>query len=176
VQISEDLAAITVATRSATTRVAVPDGQTVVIGGLMQEGVTSTVSKVPLLGDIPLIGAIFQRTEETRTVTELLLFLTPEVVPTPADLMGVSQKVEAESEYIQRTVAPGALRKHLDRMRGVKPQPTQPLVPPDPTPFPRIDLQYDWFDERAVIGSVEEVPPSGGVIQSDGDRDGEAQP
>lgn len=118
VQISEDLAASRIAKRTADTRIAVMDGQTVVIGGLMQERVTSNVSKVPLLGDIPIIGNLFKRTVENKSKTELLLFLTPEVVMDPSDLVGMTQRIRDESENIDKTVEPGALQRHLDRMNG----------------------------------------------------------
>ena len=118
VQFSEGLNAPRVAKRTAETRIAVNDGQTVVIGGLMQDRVTKTIRKVPLLGDIPLIGHLFKRTEETRGKSELLLFLTPEVVMDPADLVGMSENIRNESENIEQTVEPGALQRHLDKMRG----------------------------------------------------------
>src|SRR5205823_9853112 len=49
------------------------------IGGLMEDKKTESVSKVPLLGDIPWLGAIFQRRQDSKTKTELLIFLTPHV-------------------------------------------------------------------------------------------------
>lgn len=118
VQISENLNAARIAKRTAETRIAVHDGQTVVLGGLMQDEVTKTVRKVPLLGDLPLIGGLFKRTQESTTKTELLLFLTPEVVMDPADLVGVTQKIRSDSESLENTIEPGALQRHLDAMRG----------------------------------------------------------
>ena len=55
-----------IAKRSAQSRVAIENGQTIVIGGLMEDRKTETVSKVPLLGDIPCIGAAFRRTSRRR--------------------------------------------------------------------------------------------------------------
>ncbi len=118
VQISEDFSAPRIAKRSADTRIAVMTGQTVVIGGLMQESITQNISKVPLLGDLPIVGGLFKREQTDKAKTELLLFLTPEVVMTPDDLVPMSQRVRAESETIDQTVAPGALQRHLDHMGG----------------------------------------------------------
>jgi len=67
------------ATRSAQSRVGIKNGQTIVIGGLMEDKKTETVDKVPVLGDLPLVGALFRRTQIDKTKTELLIFLTPHV-------------------------------------------------------------------------------------------------
>ena len=59
------------------------DGKTIVIGGLMQDQKTLTVNKIPIMGDIPIIGAAFSRTQVDKTKTELLIFLTPHVAQQP---------------------------------------------------------------------------------------------
>ena len=81
VQISEDLFPEVFATRSASTRVAVLNGQTIVIGGLIEDQLKDTVKKVPILGDIPLAGMLFERSIKEKTKTELLIFLTPHCRP-----------------------------------------------------------------------------------------------
>lgn len=131
VQISEDFFAQRIAKRTADTRIAVVNGQTVVIGGLIQERVTEDVSKVPLLGDIPLLGNLFKRTQTSRSKTELLLFLTPEVVMQPGDLEGLTDRVRGETDAVEDSVAFGALQEYLDRMRAVygAPPASPPLAP-----------------------------------------------
>ncbi len=69
-----------IATRRASTEVIVRNGQTVILGGLMQETDVIAESKVPILGSIPLIGELFKSTKTTRRKTELLVMLTPEIV------------------------------------------------------------------------------------------------
>ncbi|MNS77999.1 putative type II secretion system protein D precursor [compost metagenome] len=64
-----------------TPEVRVRDGETLIIGGLNQERTQETVDKVPVLGDIPLLGHVFRRTSQERVVTELVVLLTPKVVP-----------------------------------------------------------------------------------------------
>lgn len=83
--------------RSADTVVVTPDGQTVVIGGLMESNKASTESKIPLLGDIPLLGNLFKRKVNSNAKTELLIFLTPHIVRTPAQLAGMSEKEKART-------------------------------------------------------------------------------
>ena len=76
--------------RSANTVVVTPDGQTVVIGGLMENDRSSTDSKIPILGDIPLLGQLFHHKLTSNTKTELIMLLTPFVVKSPADLARMS--------------------------------------------------------------------------------------
>ena len=67
--------------RSATTQVSVKDGETIVIAGLQQDETTETVDKVPLLGDIPLLGKLFQHYKKNVTKTNLVIEVTPHILP-----------------------------------------------------------------------------------------------
>ncbi|MEY4640863.1 MAG: hypothetical protein RLZZ227_857 [Pseudomonadota bacterium] len=69
-----------ISTNSVTTRVLVNDGDTIVLGGVFREETTTTVTKTPLLGDLPYVGNIFKRTEESESKTELLIFITPSII------------------------------------------------------------------------------------------------
>ncbi|WP_374325396.1 type II secretion system secretin GspD [Aquipseudomonas alcaligenes] len=68
------------------------DGQVIVLGGLIQDDVTSTDSKVPLLGDIPLIGRLFRSTKDTHVKRNLMVFLRPTVVRDRAGMATLSGK------------------------------------------------------------------------------------
>src|SRR6266536_3841387 len=70
-------------TRKVTTSVSVYDGQTVVIGGLMREDVQKTEDKVPIIGDIPLVGRAFRTNTEQHTKKNLVIFVTAKII-TPA--------------------------------------------------------------------------------------------
>ncbi|HEY4272780.1 MAG TPA: type II and III secretion system protein [Candidatus Udaeobacter sp.] len=70
-------------TRKVTTSVSVYDGQTVVLGGLMREDVQKTEDKVPIIGDIPLIGRAFRTNTEQHTKKNLVIFVTARII-TPA--------------------------------------------------------------------------------------------
>jgi len=82
--------------READTTVSVKDGETIVLGGIMQKQVTSTVNKVPLLGDIPVLGALFTSKSLNLTNTELLVFLTPTVIKDPAEGRKVLEQTRKE--------------------------------------------------------------------------------
>ncbi|HXW77239.1 MAG TPA: secretin N-terminal domain-containing protein [Candidatus Eremiobacteraceae bacterium] len=72
-----------VSTRQAQTRVNLLEGQTLVIGGLLQQQDIRNLQKIPVLGDLPLVGALFRFYTETRSDTNLIITITPHVVPAP---------------------------------------------------------------------------------------------
>ena len=106
------------ATRSAETRVAINDGQTIVIGGLVQDRKVEQHSKTPLLGDIPLLGALFRRTQSTKVKTELLLFLTPHVAAAQEDLERISGEQLGSATLLEDAVAPGRFAEHIGGMKA----------------------------------------------------------
>ncbi|MEO0574030.1 MAG: type IV pilus secretin PilQ [Pseudomonadota bacterium] len=67
-------------TREVETQVLVSDGQTVVLGGIYETEIRDTVSKVPLLGDIPGVGNLFKTTQKINNKSELLIFVTPKIL------------------------------------------------------------------------------------------------
>jgi general secretion pathway protein D len=69
-----------IAQREAKTSVIVRDGQTMVIGGMIKDDTSQFTRKVPLLGDLPIIGRLFQRQETVKRKTELVVFITPRIV------------------------------------------------------------------------------------------------
>ena len=58
----------------------IKDGETLVIAGMIQENETKTVSKVPVLGDIPLVGTLFRNTVSQKVKTEMMMLLTPKII------------------------------------------------------------------------------------------------
>jgi type IV pilus assembly protein PilQ len=67
-------------TREISTQVLVNDGQTVVLGGILETEDRSTIKKVPYLGDIPVLGNLFKQTSRTNNKDELLIFVTPKIL------------------------------------------------------------------------------------------------
>jgi general secretion pathway protein D len=76
--------------RSAKTSVLVKSGDTVVLGGMMQDTVTNNESKVPILGDIPLLGYLFRFSSVKHEKTNLLIFMTPHIIKTPEEMLDVT--------------------------------------------------------------------------------------
>ena len=127
--------------RTAESRVGVRTGETVVIGGLMEDQETSTVDKVPLLGDIPILKVLFSRTRRTKSKTELLIFLTPHVAHQPEALRPMSADEMRGTKLTPNAVAPGTFQEHMRGLeRGHVPQ-TQPAEPTAPVyrPWERLN-------------------------------------
>ena len=118
--------------RSADSRVAIKDGETIVIGGLMQDQKTQTVTKIPILGNIPLIGLLFQRNVVSKTKTELLIFMTPHVAADPGHLRPMTQDEMKGLRLTPAAVAPGIFQENLRGMErgGPATQPSSMEVPP----------------------------------------------
>ena len=76
----EDLKAYRFQKRSADTTVRLKNGETMVIGGLIDSDESRSLSKIPFLGDLPVLGAFFRSVRTSRTETELMIFLTAHVL------------------------------------------------------------------------------------------------
>ena len=84
-----------ISVRETDTLVRVREGETIVIAGLMQDKATTNNAKVPVLGDVPLVGQLFRRTETRRSKTDLVILLTPTI-------MGPLQVADATAREIRR--------------------------------------------------------------------------
>ena len=102
--------------RSANTVVVTPDSQTVVIGGLISNSKSSSDSKIPLLGDIPVLGYLFKSSANANQKTELLLFLTPHIVQAPRQLSALAVKETGQSQLITNSISEQELDRFLERV------------------------------------------------------------
>jgi general secretion pathway protein D len=102
--------------RSADTVVVVPDGQTVVIGGLMQNTKLDSTSKVPILGDIPLLGFFFRHKVTSDAKTELMIFMTPHIVKHPSDLSSLTAIERGKAKASQKAFSEEDLNRYLDNL------------------------------------------------------------
>jgi type IV pilus assembly protein PilQ len=100
-----------VATRETTTTALIKDGQTVVIGGLKKQDASQQINKIPLLGDLPLLGLLFRFEGESTINSELVIFITPTLVKEP---------VLTEEEKV-----------HLANTVFTSPQPPHPRLKPE---------------------------------------------
>ncbi|OHB77669.1 MAG: type II secretion system protein GspD [Planctomycetes bacterium RBG_16_55_9] len=86
----------TTAKRQAQTVVSMQSGSTIVIGGLIRDDKTTVESKVPLAGDLPLVGGLFRSKRDRLEKTNLLLFITPHVLSNQEDLEHITEKKKQE--------------------------------------------------------------------------------
>ncbi|MGD9302342.1 MAG: type II secretion system protein GspD, partial [Desulfobacterales bacterium] len=87
--------------RTVDTTVIVRDNQTIVIGGLIDDTTTINESKVPVLGDVPILGWLFRDRSETKQKTNLYVFLTPRVIKNPIEAASVMQEKQGQIESVR---------------------------------------------------------------------------
>jgi len=87
--------------RRINTSVVAAHGQTIVLGGLMKENVSVDEKKVPLLGDIPILGHLFKSTSKTKDKTELLVLVTPTILINSDDALKVSDQLRNELKWLK---------------------------------------------------------------------------
>ncbi len=87
-------------TRSQKTTVVAKNEETIVLGGIMQDREIESVSKIPVLGDIPLLGQLFRHTTKTKTKVNLLVFLTPHIIEDTSDFRRLVARKMAERTSI----------------------------------------------------------------------------
>jgi len=92
---------VSLSNRTVENTVVVGDGETVVIGGLISDDYEDSESKVPWLGDIPILGWLFKSTTRSVTKQNLLVFLTPHIVRTAADLE--QETIRKREEFWERS-------------------------------------------------------------------------
>lgn len=114
--------------RAVASMVLVNDGQIVVIGGLIQDSVTDGMEKVPLLGDIPLLGTLFRYQKRSRSKTNLMVFLRPTLVRS-------GERTDAFTGDRYNYIL-GEQRKSKPASSALLPDIESPLLPPLPDPVP----------------------------------------
>jgi general secretion pathway protein D len=93
---------IATTTRSADSSVVVKNGQTIVIGGLVQDRETVAESKVPLLGDVPLLGYLFKFKQKRSTKINLLILLTPRIIENESDMQKLLEDRQRRNMLLQQ--------------------------------------------------------------------------
>jgi general secretion pathway protein D len=115
----------TLTKRSATTTVVVDNSQTIVIGGLIRDDQTITSRKIPLFGDIPVLGWLFKTKSVQHRKTNLMIFLTPYIVKDQAELTAIREKKQLDSrQFLEREHVTG--RQEFDSV--LNPGGNEPLV------------------------------------------------
>lgn len=102
--------------RKVATSVMTNDGQTVVIGGLMEDQVSINKTKVPVLGDIPLLGLLFRKSKLGKSKSNLLLFITPHIIRDGNDFVKVlRRKIGQQNDFLTKSYKPKQ-RKSIEAM------------------------------------------------------------
>lgn len=97
----------TISQRKITTTVVVNDGQTLALGGLIEESKGVTRTKVPIAGDIPIVGNLFKRKKDTQRKTELLILITPRVVRSGSEARQITDELRRRIPGANRNIQNG---------------------------------------------------------------------
>ncbi len=123
--------------RRATTSLSVQSGQTIIIGGLISTTDDERVKKMPLLGDIPLIGALFRSSRRATDRKELLILLTPQVLASRTNSVGVDAEKLTRENLDRSTIKDQIKRDTLQKQLLDPLFPTIKEEKPQPTPGPQ---------------------------------------
>ena len=147
---SGTLGVVSINRRTARTEVMIRDQQTIVIGGLMRDAIQNKEDKVPVLGDIPILGALFRKTSKNKRKTNLLLILTPYIIRDPGDLREIfERKMQERQQMIDRYFVFGEdkFEPHIDYSR------TRGLVS-------EIINEIDSVEEEILLAKAAELAPA----------------
>jgi len=125
---------------SVSTTLAVKDGETVAIAGLIRESESVGRSGVPLLSEIPLLGALFGQSRRSKNRSELLIMITPHVIRTPERFQEMTQEIKDSLRNVRKYVDQHQ-REHLEDMENARKERYRELdrtapKPPPPAPKP----------------------------------------
>ncbi len=117
---------LTLSKRSITTNIVVPDGDTAVLGGLVKDSERERVTKVPILGDIPILGWLFKSRKMEKEKTNLIVFITPKIIRTQGENHKlVDKKLDERLNFIKQNGGRDPYGKKIDELprqaRGLKP-------------------------------------------------------
>ncbi len=141
-QITEDFQAPVINQRTVDTIVTVKDGQSVVIGGLIQSVEEERRTKVPLLGDLPGIGAAFQSTKKTASKTELLVILTPRIIPGSQGGGFAEAADRVNNSALDRVQDSSQIRNYLDQLGTRDADLIRTITPESPDPASYVNPEH----------------------------------
>ncbi|MBR4189933.1 MAG: type II secretion system secretin GspD [Kiritimatiellae bacterium] len=140
--------------RELTASISLPSRSTIVLGGLVETDYSSSESHIPILGSIPIIGALFRSENKTRQRTELLVLITPYVLMTP-------EEARAETERLHRASNVAA----EDWYRGWS---DSSLAPFSPAKLKEMRKKEKAKQEGVTLRTLDDVAPGGAVRASGG--------
>jgi pilus assembly protein CpaC len=145
-----------VSVRNVNTEVELAEGQSFAIGGLLDNRETETLDKIPFIGDIPILGKLFQSRNKTRNNTELMVIVTPQIVrPMPA-----GQKI-AIPNYPVAFLPPNSKTEMATPGQNV----TGPVPVPATPPIPVESLIKSFQEKPLIVTSTSSAVSSGGGQQ-----------
>jgi general secretion pathway protein D len=153
--------------RTATTTVILNDKSTVVIGGIIGQDATESNFKVPILGDIPVLGWLFKNHTNTNRKTNMFIFITPRIVRNPAEIAAVTLKKEDDMELVLP-----AVKQELHKEENLEHAMTLTRVGYEKLQAQELEAAKNYFREALVIDPVNPyaLMNMGVVYEKEGNR------
>ena len=154
-QISKDFNPQVLIRRSAKTAVRVKDGQTVCFGGFVGDQIIENEDKIPILGDIPLVGLLFKFVSRQRVKTELMIFITPHILQSPQEMLRMTNEMRRRSNSSSDGDRDSTI---LEPQRFLE-------YPPYKEPLPEFPIPQDVkiIDKPPAPPEKSEIPPEAEV-------------
>jgi len=140
--------------REVSTTSIVKNGETVIIGGLIKDKTNKTVTKIPLLGDIPILGNLFKHTKEDKDKISLVIMITPYIVKRSADL-GHLKEALGKLDLVEKNLA-DQIDEKLKSGKQIEVNPA--MIAPE--------LEAEEPQPRTVVHEVVEVPQNNSVTET----------
>lgn len=142
----------TIKTREAETVVRIESGETIAIGGLIQSQEISSMSRVPFLSELPVLGELFKRSQDEDKDTELIIFITPEIIPAPERIRPISEEPEIREEIEVETEEEEVETEEEDRKESI-----QEDDPEKPEPLSREEERQEMTESAVSQEETEET-------------------
>lgn len=118
--------ALSLSSRTIKTQIVVTNGDTAILGGLIKDSENETINKVPLLGDLPIIGWLFKGRDVSKDKVNLLVFLTPKIIHSPRDTKDVlSKNLEERLDFIKDSGGLDPYGKKIDSLQSQVAKPSK---------------------------------------------------
>lgn len=140
-----------ISNREATTNLTLRNGDTMILGGFIQEQKDTSESRIPILSNLPLIGKTFRSTTNTKTKTELMVFITPRIIMNPEDQNVITQNMVSKTSDRHRN----ALKRHLDILK----QELSPLAKNQEIVLDRRSKGWEFTDDKRIAEEVVWLAP-----------------
>jgi general secretion pathway protein D len=142
--------------REIETVITVDDGEIVGIGGLLDDNERRTIEKIPFLGDLPAIGNLFKSKSRSRAKTNLMVFIRPTILRSPADARAMTERRYGYirgMQYLQNPNEEPTIDELVREYMG--------MAPPDPAAAPPPPLDPALYAPQARPGDAVVTPPAG---------------
>ena len=148
-------AAVSIKKRTIKTNITLKDKETAVLGGLVKESNTKNESKIPILGDLPIVGWLFKNSETNRKKSNLIVFISPQIIRSAEEHQGLlNSKLKERMEFIRHYVGDKDPYQSITKQMQTK----KPVIPKnDMTPDTNFDASLEETLDSSSSDTMDET-------------------